>query len=46
MTAHSAENGNQGEVVGKKTAGYPDFGRAMLKEFQFEDGCKSQLWLY
>jgi hypothetical protein len=36
----------EGGVKGGKLDGYPDFGRAMLKEFQFEDGCKSPIWLY
>lgn len=33
----------QSGVVGAKMAGYPDFGRAMLKDFQFEEGCKYRL---
>jgi hypothetical protein len=34
------EDGNEHKVVGKKMDGFPDFGRAMLSEFGFEDGCK------
>ena len=44
MPDHLVENGDKGGVVGMQMAGYPDFGRAMLKDFQFEDGCMSQLW--
>jgi hypothetical protein len=34
------EDGDEHKVVGKKVDGYPDFGRAMLSEFGFENGCK------
>jgi hypothetical protein len=45
MSTNSNQTGDGG-VRGAKLAGYPDFGRAMLKDFQFEDGCMSLLWLY
>ena len=45
MSDHLDQNGEKGGVVGTKMAGYPDFGRAMLKDFQFEDGCTSHRWL-
>jgi hypothetical protein len=35
----------EGGVIGGTLDGYPDFGRSMLKDFQFEDGCKSPSWL-
>ena len=41
MTTDTPRGNEQGEVRGAKMAGYPDFGRAMMKEFQFEEGCKS-----
>jgi hypothetical protein len=45
MATNSKETEEHG-VRGGKLDGYPDFGSSMLKEFQFEDGCKSQLWLW
>jgi hypothetical protein len=33
--------GEESQVKGGKMDGYPDFGHGMLKDFQFEDGCKS-----
>jgi hypothetical protein len=45
MSTNSNHTG-EGGVIGGKVDGYPDFGRAMLSEFQFEDGCMSLLWLY
>jgi len=40
MSTNPDQTGYAG-VKGGKLAGYPDFGRSMLKEFQFEDGCMS-----
>jgi hypothetical protein len=40
-----SKHSRDGGVKGGKLDGYPDLGRAMLKEFQFEDGCKSSSWL-
>lgn len=34
------EDGEESKVSGGKMDGYPDFGHGMLKDFQFEDGCK------
>ena len=34
-------HGEESKVSGGKMDGYPDFGHGMLKDFQFEDGCKS-----
>jgi hypothetical protein len=40
MSTGSKRYDEEDGVIGGKMAGYPDFGRAMLKDFQFEEGCK------
>lgn len=40
-TEAKEDNGDESRIKGKTLDGFPDFGRNMLKYFQFAEGCES-----